>query len=121
ALFVDCDGHCGTTAFRLGLNPEYTLADALLRAENVGDLWNRIAIRWKGLHMLCAPETGLRLDHPPMDRLPEILTAASHDYPYVIADLPPVLAGPYEQVLLGSNVIYLVCTPGLTSLRLAQR
>ena len=121
ALLVDCDVQCGVAAFRLGLSPKYTLADALSNVDRLDDFLAKIVVRWGKLDFIAAPDSPLGLMGDHMERLPQALAVARRRYPAVVADLPP---GPYAaglQVLLQADEVYLVCTPEITSLHLARR
>ena len=121
ALLVDCDIHCGTTAFRLGVSPEYTLADAIRRVDSLDELWDQLTVRWKGLDVLVAPEQGSAISTADLTTLPAVLQSAARCYEHVIADMPAAISETSSRVLGNCSTIYLVCTPVLTSLHLARR
>ncbi len=55
-LLVDYDFHCGMAAFRLRLQPDFTFVDALSRAGDIDDMWEKLAYRWKHFDVLAAPQ-----------------------------------------------------------------
>ena len=120
-LLIDCDIQCGMTAFRLGVQTKYTLADALANVDRLEDFLEKIVVRWCGFDLISAPESALGLLDDYMQRLPQALAMARRCYPAVIADLPPGIYAAGLEVMLGADVIHLVCTPAITSLHLARR
>ncbi len=121
ALLVDCDIQCSVTAFRLGANPKYTLADALTHVEALDEFLPKIATRWRDFDLIIAPDSPLGLMGEHMDRLPLALSTVQGNYTDVIADLPPGLFAAGVEALRGAEQIQLVCTPQLISLHLARR
>ncbi len=120
-LLIDCDIHCGTTGFRLGVSPEYTLANAIRRVDSLDELWDQLTVRWKGLDVLVAPEQGSTISTADLTTLPAVSRSAARCYDYVIADMPAAISDTGSEVLTNCESIYLVCTPELTSLHLARR
>ena len=121
ALLVDCDIQCGVSAFRLGLKPSYSLADALAHADHLDEFLEKIAVRWRSFDLIAAPDSGLGLMGDQLGRLPQVLAQARRSYGAVIADMPPSLYAAGLEAMRGAQTLYLVCTPDLTSLHLARR
>ncbi|MCB9385670.1 MAG: hypothetical protein H6509_13730 [Bryobacterales bacterium] len=121
ALLVDCDVQGGVTAFRLGLQPKYTLADALAHADRLEEFLGKIVLRWRDFDVVCAPDSSLGLLGDHMVRLPRVLAKARKLYPAVVADLPAGIYCAGLDVLRAADRVMLVCTPSLTSLHLARR
>ena len=119
SLVVDCDIYCSTTAFRLGLERCYTLADAIERIEVVDELWDGLAVKWQGLEVLLPPEIDLYPEQ--LAVLPRVIESATRHYAFVLADLPPALFPSSREILKRGDMTYLVCTSELTSLHLARR
>jgi pilus assembly protein CpaE len=121
ALLIDCDVQCGVAAFRLGLCPLYTLADALAHSDQLDEFLPKIVIRSSDFDLVAAPDSpvGLMGDH--LQRLPQAFSAARRNYANVIADMPPGLFAAGLDVLLEADRVLLVCTPEITSLHLARR
>lgn len=120
-LLIDCDLQCGTTAFRLGLKPEFSLLDALAHNADIDELWDRLTTSWRGLDVLAGPETGTTFTHSNLAQLPAVLDSALLRYRWVVADLPAGLYPACEQVLLDSESVHVVCTSEVTSLHMARR
>lgn len=121
ALLIDCDLQCGTTMFRLHLEPCHTIADAQARVDDLDELWDRLITNWDGLHILPAPDEAPGTGYLDIDGLHRVVQAAARRYAFVIADLPPTLCGNCYEILEVADMIDLACVPALTSLHLARR
>ena len=121
ALLVECDVSCGVAAFRMRVNPKYTLADALAHVDTLDEFLGKIVVRWNDLDVITAPDSPLGLMGDHMDRLPRALAIARRSYPAVVADMPPGLYAAGLQALLQADQIHLICTPEITSVHLARR
>ena len=120
-LLVDCDAECGSTAFRLGLSPDYTLADAVHRLEALDDLWERVTCEWQGAHVLPGPDADGMLSTEDHLQLATLAESACGAYEHVVLDLPPCLTEGIELLLVDCPSVHVVCTPDFTSLHLARR
>lgn len=121
AMLIDCDFECGTTAFRMGRNPPYTIIDAIARLDVLDDIWDQLAAEWNCAHVLLAPDRGPMLGDLQLDAVGEIVRAAASRYPFVCVDFPAALYPACGAVLAACDVVHVVCTPDLTSLHLARR
>ena len=121
AVLVDCDLQCGSTCFRLGLKPAYTLADAIAHLDSLDDLWGKIATEWNEAHVLPAPDSSSVVAVDDEAKMIGVVESAARSYQHVVVDLPPALPDYCDAILLECAPICLVCTPDLTSLHLAQR
>ena len=121
AILVDSDFECGSTSFRMGLTPPYTLVDAIARLDVLDDIWAQLAVDWHSAHVLPAPTRGPMLGDLQLEAAGDVVRAAAARYPFVCVDLPAALYPACGAVLSGCDVVYVVCTPDLTSLHLAQR
>ncbi len=120
-LLADFDFHSGTLAFRLGLKPAHTLGDVFESNQNNDQLWDSVVCRWKKLDVLVAPPSNSAIHPLGLDRLPDIFGSALDRYPYVIVDHPDAIYSSSRYILTMSDLVYLVCTPEITSLHLARR
>jgi MinD-like ATPase involved in chromosome partitioning or flagellar assembly len=120
-LLSDFDFHSGTLAFRLGLKPAHTLGDVFEWSQNKEQLWEKVVCRWKKLDVLVAPPSNSSIHPHSLDRLPDIFVSALERYPYVIVDHPDAIYSSSRHILMLSDLVYLVCTPEITSLHLARR
>ena len=121
ALLADCDLQCGTTVFRLHLEPRYTIFDAQRHLATLDGLWEQIITGWRGLHVLPAPDEAPGLQIETVSGLGRVIESAARRYAYVLADLPPCLTACSYDVLEQADIIHLTCAPALTSLHLARR
>jgi MinD-like ATPase involved in chromosome partitioning or flagellar assembly len=120
-LLSDFDFHSGTLAFRLGLKPAHTLGDVFEWSQNKEQLWEKVVCRWKKLDVLVAPPSNSSIHPHSLDRLPDLFVSALERYPYVIVDHPDAIYSSSRHILMLSDLVYLVCTPEITSLHLARR
>jgi MinD-like ATPase involved in chromosome partitioning or flagellar assembly len=120
-LLADFDFHSGTLAFRLGLKPVHTLGDVFEWSQNKDQLWESVVCRWKKLDVLVAPPSNSSIHPHGLDKLPDIFGSALERYPYVIVDHPDAIYSSSRHILTMSDLVYLVCTPEITSLHLARR
>lgn len=120
-LLADFDFHSGTLAFRLGLKPAHTLGDVFDWSQSNDQLWENVVCRWKKLDVLVAPPSNSSIHPQNLDKLPEIFGSALERYPYVIVDHPDAIYSSSRHILTLSDLVYLVCTPEITSLHLARR
>jgi len=120
-LLVDFDFQAGSIAFRLGVNPEFTLADALGRIDIVDELWQRLAYQGEGFEVLAAPASFKSLPLENLGRLPELFQSAMRTYSHVVVDMPPGMFSASEYVLDLADQVYLVTSPEVMALHLARR
>jgi pilus assembly protein CpaE len=120
-LLVDFDFQAGSIAFRLGLNPEFTLADALARIDIVDELWQRLAHQGEGFEVLAAPASFKSLPLEYLGRLPELFRSTIHTYSHAVVDMPPGMFSASEYVLDLADQVYLVTAPEVVALHLARR
>jgi pilus assembly protein CpaE len=120
-LLADFDFHSGTLAFRLGLKPAHTLGDVFEWSQSKEQLWENVVCRWKKLDVLVAPPSNSSIHPHSLDKLPDIFVSALRRYPYVIVDHPDAIYSSSRHILTLSDLVYLVCTPEITSLHLARR
>jgi pilus assembly protein CpaE len=120
-LLVDFDFQAGSIAFRLGVNPEFTLADALGRIDMVDELWEKLAYQCKGFEVLAAPASFRSMPLENLGRLPELFQSALRSYAHVIVDMPPGMFSVSNHVLNQADRVFLVTTPEIVALHLARR
>jgi pilus assembly protein CpaE len=120
-LLVDFDFQAGSIAFRLGVNPEFTMADALARIDIVDELWQRLAYRGEGFEVLAAPASFKSLPLENLGRLPELFQSALRTYSHVVVDMPPGMFSASEYVLDLADEVYLVTSPEVVALHLSRR
>jgi len=120
-LFIDFDFHAGTVDLRLNLQPRFTLADAVARAADLGELWGQITCSWGGFEVLAPPSISRGLNSELLRDTGMVFASAKGAYPWVICDLPPSLHSSSMDALGQAETVYLVCTPEVSALQLAGR
>jgi pilus assembly protein CpaE len=120
-LFVDFDFHAGTVDLCLGLRTEFTLADAVRRRSDLDELWAQLTHRWNDCSVLAAPPSGHSIEAEILRETPSVFESARRAYDWVVCDLPAAVYTSSVRVLEQAEVVYLVSTPELNSLKLARR
>lgn len=120
-LLVDYDFHCGMTAFRLRLEPDFTFIDALSRAGDIDEMWKKIACPHEHFDVLAAPQQDEIVSGEAFRDASSIFGSALRTYPYVLVDMPPGAHTSCKDVLDLADAVYLVATPEIVSLHLARR
>jgi pilus assembly protein CpaE len=122
-LLADLDLQTGDVAFRLQLSPQRTLADALQiqSADEAAPLWRDCVCPWRQVDVLVSPPPGASLSSGQLRRTAALLSSARARYPFVVCDMPPAIHSSSTAVLQQADEVYIVCTPEITSLHLAQR
>jgi pilus assembly protein CpaE len=119
-LLMDCDLGAGIVNFHLKLGNSASVLDAIGHAENLDeDLWHQMVGRWGKLEVLHA---GNLLAPPPVHpaNLQRFLALARAQYEVICADLASSLDELSIELLRESKRIFLVTTPELAPVHLAQ-
>lgn len=120
-LLADFDLTGGTIAFYLKLAHNYSLVDALQRAEHLDPaLWSSLAVRHGGLDILPSP-TVPYADAIDGGRLRVLLDHARQLYDWVILDLPTVFNQTSLMAIAECERAFLVSTSELPSLHLTRK
>lgn len=120
-LLVDFDLTGGTIGFYLKLSHNYSLVDALQRADQLdAGLWSSLAVRHGGLDILPAPAAPYA---DPIDggRLRVLIEHIRHIYDWVILDLPAVFNQTSLMAIAECERAFLVSTAELPSLHLTRK
>lgn len=119
-LLIDYDFHSGTTAFRLGLQPQGALDDLLGTGSVDHTQLKKAVTAWGNLDVLVpAAERGAA----PLQfsRLDDVVRVAMEGYSTVIVDHPDALYSASRAVLSRSSFVGIVCTPDIAALYLVRR
>ena len=119
---VDLDLQFGEVSTALRLRPKYTIFDALQREDaDESDLQAHIeeytVVHDTGVHVLAAPREPSEADRISPPDVTRILDAVRNRFDYVLVDTPPALA---ETVLAAfdlSDLLYVMATLDLPSVR----
>jgi Flp pilus assembly CpaE family ATPase len=117
---VELDFQAGDMAFRLRLEPNRTVADALQTIASRSQFRECVST-WGQVDVLAAPAAGARLRREDLGRIEALLSSAQAAYPLVVADMPPAIYSSSRQVLACADEVCLVCTPEIASVHLAGR
>ena len=119
---VDLDLQFGEVSTALRLRPKYTIFDALQREDtDEADLQAHIeeycTQHETGVSVLAAPREPSEADRISPPDVTRILDAVRHRFDYVIVDTPPALAETVLVALDLSDMLYVMCTLDLPSVR----
>jgi pilus assembly protein CpaE len=120
-LLADCDLTGGTIAFYLKLSHNYSLVDALQKAEHLNPaLWGSFVAQHSGLDILPSPAAPYA---DPIDsgRLRVLIEHTRQFYDWVILDLPAVFNQISLMALAECERAFLVSTSELPSLHLTRK
>ncbi|MFB3828870.1 MAG: CpaE family protein [Bryobacteraceae bacterium] len=85
-LLADLDLFSGSVGFQLKLKGEFTAADVFAQAHAMdAELWRRLAVPWRNLDVLLAPETPLR-QSPSPEAVAAVLTFWRENYDVMVLD-----------------------------------
>lgn len=119
-LLIDYDFHSGTTAFRLGLQPQGALDDLLKRGFVDGSALQRAATAWGNLDVL-VPSAERSAAPLHFSRLDDVVRVAMEGYSTVVVDHPDALYSASRAVLSRSSFVGIICTPDISALYLVRR
>jgi pilus assembly protein CpaE len=119
-LLLDCDLGAGIIGFHLKLGNSGSIVDALRHAENLdADLWRQMVGKWNKLEVLHA---GKLMSTPNVGSaaLERVLALARAQYDVICADVGSCLDELSIALLRESQRIFLVTTPEVAAVHLAQ-
>ena len=119
-LLIDYDFHSGTTAFRLGLQPQGALDDLLKRGFVDDSSLKRAVTAWGNLDFL-APAAERGAAPLQFSRLDDVIRVAMEGYSTVVVDHPDALYSASRSVLSRSSFVGIICTPDISALYLVRR
>jgi pilus assembly protein CpaE len=122
-LLVDLELQLGEVALLMGVKPRFTFVDLVqnFHRMDAGLLASFIVQHASGVHLLSAPYHPDRVESVGIDQTRRILRFLRQHYDYVLVDtsksLSPETLGVFEQ----SDLVFMVTTPDLQSIRNIQR
>jgi pilus assembly protein CpaE len=120
-LLADFDLLCGSAAFYLNAEHEYSLVNALQHSGRMThDFWSTITVDADGIDVLPAPEMPY-VDAVDQKQINEVLEHARNNYDWSVIDLPCIFHRLSLVAVMESDRAFLVSTPELASLHLARR
>ena len=119
---VDLDLQFGDVASALGLEPQYTIADATANAElNATSLKALLATHRSKLHALCAPAQWSEAYDITGDDVAVVLGLLRETFRYVVVDTPAGLDEPTLTALGLASQVVLLCSLDVSSVRALRR
>ncbi len=120
---VDLNLHLGDAGVVLGLNPRFSVADALRNPGRLdGDfLATLLATHSSGVSLLAAPDQYNNLPLVQNGNLTKLLELLREQFPYVVVDAGPTLGEGTEVLFGAADMVYLVTHAEVAALRNAQR
>jgi pilus assembly protein CpaE len=119
---VDLDLQFGDVATALGLEPQYTIADATANAElNATSLKALLATHRSKLHALCAPALWSEAYDITGDDVAAVLGLLRETFRYVVVDTPAGLDEPTLAALGIASQVVLLCSLDVSSVRALRR
>jgi len=119
-LLIESDRRSGVYSIMLGLDNQLGLDDALSLGNAMTRMeWARHVVRISGFHLLAA-NPGHRRSVPSWADYYKLLCYVQNQYDYVLIDLPEVVNEATAEVVRSARNIFIVCTPEIPSLKMAQ-
>ena len=120
-LLIDLHPACGDAALFLGVDPKFTVLDALENTHRLDEVFLKgiVMKTAAGPDLLASPDRAVSLLIE-QERVRTVVESASRCYRYVVLDVPRTTVG-MEQVLGLASVITVVATQELAAIRGAGR
>jgi pilus assembly protein CpaE len=119
---VDLDLQFGDVGSALGLEPQYTIADATANADlNATSLKALLATHASKLHVLCAPAQWSEAHEITGDDVSAVLALLRSTFRYVVVDTPAGLDEPTLAALGAATQIVLLCSMDVSSVRALRK
>jgi pilus assembly protein CpaE len=122
-LLLDLDMELGSSPLLLGMRPRYSVVDVVRNFHRMDDdlLRSYIEVHESGLHLLAPPSRLDITDTISREQLEPVIEFLRERYDYIVVDLPRVVTGTTATVLAKADLIFLVATPDIPSIRNLKR
>jgi pilus assembly protein CpaE len=122
-LLVDLDLEMGESALVLGVQPRFNFVDFVenFRRMDAGLLASYIERHDSGVHLLSAPFQPEKAETITADQIRRIMAFLRQHYDYIIVDTPRSFAPPILALFEQADLVFIVSTVDLPSLRNIQR
>lgn len=122
-LLVDLDLELGDSASMLGVQPRFNFVDFVenFRRMDAGLLASYIERHSSGIHILSAPFQPDKAEPTTPDQLRRIFAFLREHYEYIVVDMPRSFSASTIAVLEGADLLFILATVDLPSLRNVQR
>lgn len=120
-LLLEADLHSGILSLSLNVKPRKALIDVLQNAAELdASLWGGIVVPVDGMDLL-PTDRAKKLPLPSWLNYHDLLKFAAGRYERIIVDLPEVVNDATAEFVHYAHTVYVVCTPELPSLTLAEQ
>jgi len=122
-IALDLDFGMGDVASALDVTPKDTIQDLLPRADRMDErmLTGSVSVHRSKVHVLAQPNDVDTATEVNPDDVYMIVNAAAKGYQYVLIDIGSTIGPPSELALAVSDLVVLICTPDVISVRDAFR
>ena len=118
---LEADLHSGVMSILMDVKPRIPLIDALQNADSLDySMWLNYIVQAHGVDFLLA-DRNKKTPLPSWMHYHQLLRFAAGRYDALIVDLPEVVNEATAELVQYANWTFVVCTPELTSLRLADQ
>jgi MinD-like ATPase involved in chromosome partitioning or flagellar assembly len=118
-LLIESDLHSGVLSMVLNVKPHRSLLDALENSSQLDySLWSSCVVKKHGIDLLLSERSK---PFPSWGNYHHLLEYVRSRYNTIVVDLPEVVNDATEEILRRSRFVFVVCTPEVLSLKLAQR
>ncbi len=118
-LLIEADLNSGVLPILVDAKAPGSLLDALENSSQLDyTMWSTCVVRKLGIDLLMA---GRSKPFPSWNNYHHLLEYVSSRYDHIVVDLPEVANDATEEILKRARFAFIVCTPELPSLKLAQR
>ena len=118
-LLIEADLNSGVLSIVLNIKSHRSLLDALENSSQLDySLWTSCVVQKHGIDFLLSDRSK---PFPSWGNYHHLLEFARSRYGSIVVDLPEVVNDATEEILRRAKFVFVVCTPEVTPLKLAQR
>ena len=118
-LLIESDLNSGVLSVLLNIKSPQSLLDALENSSHLDySLWSNCVVRKHGIDLLLAERSK---PFPSWGNYHHLLEYVRSRYNTIVVDLPEIVNDATEEILRRARFVFIVCTPEVPSLKLAQR
>jgi pilus assembly protein CpaE len=118
-LLIESDLNSGVLSFLLNVESPQSLLDALENSSHLDySLWSNCVVRKHGIDLLLSHRSK---PFPSWENYHHLLEYVRSRYNTIVVDLPEVVNDATDEILRRARFVFIVCTPEVPSLKLAQR
>ena len=118
-LLIESDLNSGVLSVLLNIESPQSLLDALEHSSALDySLWSNCVVRKHGVDLLLSKRSK---PFPSWENYHHLFEYVRSRYDTIIVDLPEIVNDATDEILRRARFVFIVCTPELPSLKLAQR